>query len=122
MVTGVGVRKDKVTMSVLGHRTKQRWVCSKEGMREAKWLNYDKRVRTAKKETRENCNAAFCVHFSCTTGAYNVTEFSIPYSHELVPPHQVHFIRSHREVNKADLEQVMAMRRPQSPLHVLIAT
>ncbi|KAK9911236.1 hypothetical protein M0R45_035157 [Rubus argutus] len=108
-------RKHRVTVLVFGHRTRQRWVCSKEGMREAKWLNFDNRVRTAKKETRENCNAALCVHFSSTTGAYNVTEFSIPHSHGLVPPQQVHFIRSHREVNEADLEQVMAMRRASIP-------
>ncbi|XP_028108168.1 protein FAR1-RELATED SEQUENCE 5-like [Camellia sinensis] len=88
----------------------RKWVCSREGVREKKYLQRVERVRTPRAETRLFCNATFRVRYDKTARKYVVTHFVGEHNHPLAAPHCVPFLWSHRFVTSADQAQAKAMR------------
>ncbi|XP_028068809.1 protein FAR1-RELATED SEQUENCE 5-like [Camellia sinensis] len=88
----------------------RKWVCSREGVREKKYLQRVERVRTPRAETRLFCNAAFRVRYDKTARKYVVTHFVGEHNHPLAAPHYVPFLWSLRFVTSADQAQAKAMR------------
>ncbi|KAL7212173.1 hypothetical protein ACSBR2_014946 [Camellia fascicularis] len=87
-----------------------KWVCSREGVREKKYLQHVERVRTPRAETRLFCSATFRVHYDKTIKKYVVTYFVGEHNHPLAAPYCVPFLWSHRFVTSADQAQAKAIR------------
>ncbi|XP_028099199.1 protein FAR1-RELATED SEQUENCE 5-like [Camellia sinensis] len=75
----------------------RKWVCSREGVREKKYLQRVERVRTPRAETRLFCNATFRVRYDKTARKYVVTHFVGEHNHPLAAPHCVPFLWSHSQ-------------------------
>ncbi|XP_028117741.1 protein FAR1-RELATED SEQUENCE 5-like [Camellia sinensis] len=88
----------------------RKWICSREGVREKKYLQRVERVRTPRAETRLFCSATFRVRYDKTVRKYVVTHFVGEHNHPLAAPHYVPFLWSHRFVTSADQAQAKAMR------------
>ncbi|XP_050388042.1 protein FAR1-RELATED SEQUENCE 5-like [Argentina anserina] len=80
------------------------FVCAKEGFRMDKSENRDPecegRVKRPRAETRVGCKAMLVVKIQDSVG-WIVSSFVREHNHELVPPDQVHCLRSHRHVSGA---------------------
>ncbi|KAK9232375.1 hypothetical protein WN943_022621 [Citrus x changshan-huyou] len=99
---GFSGRRDIKRANSKGNITIRRWVCSKEGKRCKKFLNKSDRKRIAKPLTRVSCKAAFRIGFNHAKGVWVAREWIDTHTHALVPPIQVQFLRSCRNVSDAD--------------------
>ncbi|KAF7128902.1 hypothetical protein RHSIM_Rhsim10G0158200 [Rhododendron simsii] len=110
---GFGIRKSrskpqKNNDSYVRCRT---WVCSREGKRQKKLLQWVDRIRHPRAETRIGCGAKFRVCKLSKTQKYIVTHFISEHNHPLAAEHCVPFLWAHRCVNDADTAQATAMRK-----------
>ncbi|KAL5743917.1 hypothetical protein ACOSQ2_027033 [Xanthoceras sorbifolium] len=84
---GFSVRKDDLHHDKNGLITIRRWVCSKEGFRENKYVEQTNRLCQPRGNTREGL----------------VKEFVIEHSHNLTNVKHTQFLRSHRTVKESDM-------------------
>ncbi|KAL5812278.1 hypothetical protein ACOSQ3_027228 [Xanthoceras sorbifolium] len=84
---GFSVRKDDLHHDKNGLITIRRWVCSKEGFRENKYVEQTNRLCQPRGNTREGL----------------VKEFVIKHSHNLTNVKHTQFLRSHRTVKESDM-------------------
>lgn len=106
---GFGTRRHGIHRDRKDNIISRSWVCSKQGIQAAKWLNKEK--SSPKKVTRQNCPANFVVRFYKVKGAFVVTRLDNNHSHILATQDEVRFIRSHRYVINADMAVVISMRK-----------
>ncbi|CAI0428786.1 unnamed protein product [Linum tenue] len=99
---GFGIRKRDSRQSRSGRMLMQKWVCSKEGYRQKKWINYAARIRKPRRLTRGGCEAMFRVNLDRDTGKSVVKSLVSAHNHKLVPSKYVHLLRSHREIKEGD--------------------
>lgn len=59
-----------------------------------------------RKETRTDCRARLRVNYCVKKKQYVVRNFIPEHNHDLVPPHESHFLRSQRKRGAADVAQV----------------
>ncbi|XP_031106060.1 protein FAR1-RELATED SEQUENCE 5 [Ipomoea triloba] len=75
------------------------FVCSKEGFRNLnEKRTKDREIKRPRTITRVGCKAALSVKIQ-DSGKWVVSNFVKEHNHELVPPDQVHCLRSHRQIS-----------------------
>lgn len=75
------------------------FVCSKEGFRNLnEKRTKDREIKRPRTITRVGCKAALSVKIQ-DSGKWVVSSFVKEHNHELVPPDQVHCLRSHRQIS-----------------------
>ncbi|CAI0543979.1 unnamed protein product [Linum tenue] len=99
---GFSIRKRDSRQSRSGQMLMQKWVCSKEGYRQKKWINYAARIRKPRRLTRGGCEAMIRVNLDRDTEKWVVKSLVSAHNHKLVPSKYVHLLRSHREIKEGD--------------------
>ncbi|KAF7152508.1 hypothetical protein RHSIM_Rhsim01G0048200 [Rhododendron simsii] len=77
----------------------RKWVCSKEGYRDTKYLEREDRIRGPQTLTRVGCPAVFSITLERSSGKYLVNNFVSVHNHPMIGPCGVPFLRSHRKTN-----------------------
>ncbi|KAK1361214.1 hypothetical protein POM88_045688 [Heracleum sosnowskyi] len=76
------------------------FVCAKEGFRNLnEKRTKDREIKRPRTITRVGCKAALSVKIQEDSGKWVVSGFVKEHNHELVPPDQVHCLRSHRQIS-----------------------
>ncbi|XP_057425943.1 protein FAR1-RELATED SEQUENCE 5-like [Lotus japonicus] len=107
---GFWVRKDNVYRGSQGSIVTRQLVCSKEGVRHRKYLEWRDRVRVAKGITRVSCPARFRVRFERNSCKWKVIYFVKTQNHVLAPVDKVHLISSYRHLNDSDKAQINSLK------------
>ncbi|XP_048429694.1 protein FAR1-RELATED SEQUENCE 5-like [Pyrus x bretschneideri] len=77
----------------------RQFVCAKEGFRNLnEKRTKDREIKRPRTVTRVGCKASFSVKMQ-DSGRWVVSGFVKEHNHELVPPDQVHCLRSHRQIS-----------------------
>lgn len=94
---GFSIRKSSSTHRSDKTVSRRIFCCSKEGV-------YREHSRGApmkpRLQTRTDCKARLVIRIQ-DDGSYSVAEFVLEHNHELVPPSEVHILRSHRKMREA---------------------
>ncbi|CAA0818605.1 Armadillo repeat-containing kinesin-like protein 3 [Striga hermonthica] len=108
--TGFSIRKEDVRRNKSsGMIDMRKWVCSKEGFRDKKWLEKEDKTREPRPMTRVGCPALFRVKYNKRLKKFVVTEFVKKHNHELMTEEGVSFLFSHRSVKESDLVEAISM-------------
>ncbi|KAI8542030.1 hypothetical protein RHMOL_Rhmol08G0107500 [Rhododendron molle] len=89
----------------------RKWVCSKEGYRDTKYLDMEDRIRGPQALTRVGCPAVFSVTLERSSGKYLVNNFVSVHNHPMIGPCGIPFFRSHRKVNSSDKASANTMHK-----------
>ncbi|KAK0577377.1 hypothetical protein LWI29_032203 [Acer saccharum] len=110
LFVGFSIRKDEMRRDRHDMITIRRWVCSKQGYREQKWLDKTENKREPRGQTREGCRAAMKIKIERNSMMWVVREFVIEHTHNLSPPNHIQFLRSHRNVKDSEIAQLQSWR------------
>ncbi|CAF2123379.1 unnamed protein product [Brassica napus] len=78
----------------------RQFVCAKEGFRNMnEKRTKDREIKRPRTITRVGCKASLSVKMHDSSGKWAVSGFVKEHNHELVPPDQVHCLRSHRQIS-----------------------
>ncbi|XP_018477030.2 protein FAR1-RELATED SEQUENCE 5 [Raphanus sativus] len=78
----------------------RQFVCAKEGFRNMnEKRTKDREIKRPRTVTRVGCKASLSVKMHDSSGKWIVSGFVKEHNHELVPPDQVHCLRSHRQIS-----------------------
>ena len=110
LFVGFSIRKDEMRRDRHGMITIRRWVCSKQGYRDQKYIDKTDKKREPRGQTREGCRAAFKIKIDRTSMMWVVTEFVIEHTHNLAPHNHIQFLRSHRSVKDSAIAQLHSWR------------
>ena len=108
---GFSVRNDKLRKDKNNVEWQRRWVCSREGFRESKWINFVGRKKAPKAITRIGCDASLTVTLDRISERWIATSFSVDHNHELASPSELQFLRSNRQVPDCVVAQAKSMRQ-----------
>ena len=99
---GFGIRRCKAKHDdKLGTPTNiryRRFVCSRAGTRESKYLNMVDRIYRHRPESRCECRAHFTVSCNRKKGVWTILQFDDVHTHGMATPDEVVFLRSHRKI------------------------
>ncbi|KAK0591076.1 hypothetical protein LWI29_035333 [Acer saccharum] len=109
LFVGFSIRKDEMRRDRFGMITIRRWVCSKQGYREQKWLDKTEKKREPRGQTREGCRAAMKIKLERNSMVWVVREFVKEHTHNLSPPNHIQ-LRSHRNVKDSEIAQLQSWR------------
>ncbi|TXG60852.1 hypothetical protein EZV62_012215 [Acer yangbiense] len=110
LFVGFSIRKDEMRRDRYGMITIRRWVCSKQGYREQKYMDKTNKKREPRGQTREGCRAAMKIKIERNSMMWVVSEFVIEHTHNLSPPNHIQFLRSHRSVKDSEIAQLQSWR------------
>ncbi|KAL5546355.1 hypothetical protein UlMin_006042 [Ulmus minor] len=110
-IIGFSVRKNQCRKNQAGFVTTQSWCCSNEGFKRTKYIKNPNKVREPRSEIRIGCRAMFRVCYSKITKLWVVKEFRANHNHCMVTDMQKHFLRSHRKISAAELEQAKLLKK-----------
>ncbi|KAI8554725.1 hypothetical protein RHMOL_Rhmol05G0120700 [Rhododendron molle] len=110
-VKGFSVRKDNIHKDNEGIVTSRKWVCSKEGYREAKYMEREDRKKEPMALTRVGCPAIFHLKLDRKSNKYVVANFVSFHNHNLIGPIGVPFLRSHKKVRSPDKASANTMHK-----------
>ncbi|XP_058198578.1 protein FAR1-RELATED SEQUENCE 5-like [Rhododendron vialii] len=105
------VRKDNIHKDNEDIVTLRKWVCSKEGYREAKYIEREDRKKEPMAQTRVGCPAIFHLKLDRKSNKYVVANFVSFHNHNLIGPMGVPFLRSHRKVRSPDKASANTMHK-----------
>ncbi|TXG72739.1 hypothetical protein EZV62_001318 [Acer yangbiense] len=105
---GFSIRKDEMRHDRYGMITIRRWVCSKQGYKEQKYMDKTDKKREPRGQTREGCRVAMKIKIERNSMMWVVSEFVIEHTHNLSPPNHTQFLRSHRSVKDSEIEQLQS--------------
>ncbi|CAH8386809.1 unnamed protein product [Eruca vesicaria subsp. sativa] len=78
----------------------RQFVCAKEGFRNMnEKRTKDREIKRPRTVTRVGCKASLSVKMHDSSSKWIVSAFVKEHNHELVPPDQVHCLRSHRQIS-----------------------
>ncbi|KAL5547093.1 hypothetical protein UlMin_006780 [Ulmus minor] len=109
-IIGFSVRKNQCRKNQAGIVTTRSWCCSNEGFRRTKYIKNPNRVREPRSEIRIGCRAMFRVCYSKIIKLWVVKEFRANHNHCMATDMQKHFLRSHRKISAAELEQAKLLK------------
>lgn len=98
----------------------RRFLCSREGNREAKWLDNQNCSRRPRALTRCDCNAKLDIRLDRSWGVWYVQNFVDEHNHRLASQDEVPFLRSHRKLKDFQRTEIMAMEAVGIRKHVIM--
>ncbi|KAF7112926.1 hypothetical protein RHSIM_RhsimUnG0178400 [Rhododendron simsii] len=110
-VNGFSIRNYNMHKDNAGIVKSRKWVCSKEGYRDTKYLEREDRIREPQALTRVGCPAVFSVTLERSSGKYLVNNFVSVHNHSMIGPRGVPFLRSHRKVSSSDKASANTMHK-----------
>ncbi|KAI8559641.1 hypothetical protein RHMOL_Rhmol04G0189000 [Rhododendron molle] len=110
-VKGFSVRKDNIHKDNEGIVISRKWVCSKEGYREAKYMERKDRKKEPIALTRVGYPAIFHLKLDRKSNNYVVAYFISFHNHNLTGSIGVPFLRSHRKVRSPNKASANTMHK-----------
>ncbi|KAF7148543.1 hypothetical protein RHSIM_Rhsim03G0160300 [Rhododendron simsii] len=107
-VNGFSIRNYNMHKDNAGIVKSRKWVCSKEGYRDTKYLEREDRIRGPQALT---CPAVFSITLERSSGKYLVNNFVSVHNHSMIGPCGVPFLRSHRKVSSSDKASANTMHK-----------
>jgi len=118
---GFSVRKQKVRRAEhSGQLLFWRFLCSREGERETKWLEKEDLSRRPRALTRCVCQAKLDIRLDQTRGVWYVSNFVDEHNHRLATKDVVPFLWSHRKLKDFHKTEIMAMEAVGIRKHVIM--
>ena len=108
LYVGFSIRKDEMRRDRHGMITIRRWVCSKQGYRDKKYIDKTDKKREPRGQTREGCCAGLKIKIDRHSMMWVVREFVIDHTHKLSPHNHIQFLRSHRTVKDSEIAQLQS--------------
>ena len=118
---GFSVRKQKVRRAQRsGALLFRRFLCSREGQRDAKWLDKEVCSRRPRALTRCDCQAKLEIKLDRSRGVWYVQNFVDEHNHRLATQDEVPFLWSHRKMKDFQKTEIMAMEGVGIRKHVIM--
>lgn len=108
---GFSIRKNEVKKNKSGMVVVRSWCCSNAGFRQKKYNEAPNRVREQRSESRSGCKAIFRIGYTNSTKMWVVKKFHVLHNHSLANDYETVFLRSHRKISPAELEEVKLMKQ-----------
>ena len=108
---GFGVRRHNKRWNVNGKLTGRKWVCSRQGWRQQKYLRKAVNIREPRPLTRTGCKAEFRISKKIDSDSWVCSYFMADHNHELTPQQHVQFIPSHRRVSSPELAEASTLHK-----------
>ncbi|KAK0607928.1 hypothetical protein LWI29_022823 [Acer saccharum] len=108
LFVGFSIRKDEMRRDRHGMITIRKWVCSKQGYKDQKYIDKIDNKREPRGQTREGCHATMKIKIDRRSMMWVAREFVIEHTHSLSPPNHIQFLRSHRTVNDSEIAQLQS--------------
>ncbi|KAK1605624.1 hypothetical protein QYE76_029297 [Lolium multiflorum] len=99
-------RLDELGTSTIRYR---RFLCSRAGQRESKYLEMENRTYRHRPESRCNCGAHFSVSYNRKKGVWTVLRFDDNHNHKPATADQIAFLRSHRKMKDHQKSRIMSL-------------
>jgi zinc finger SWIM domain-containing protein 3 len=99
-------RLDELGTSTIRYR---RFLCSRAGQRESKYLEMENRTYRHRPESRCNCGAHFSVSYNRKKGVWTVLRFDDNHNHKPATADQIAFLRSHRKIKAHQKSRIMSL-------------
>ncbi|KAK1650164.1 hypothetical protein QYE76_067969 [Lolium multiflorum] len=121
---GFSVRKFKFKKTKGANKIvrRRRFVCSREGKRNSKFLTMDNRTRRLRPLSRCNCKAELDVKLDRGTGLWRVAKFVYKHSHKCAEPTESPFLWSHRRIKDFQKAEILALAAAGVRKHVIMDT
>jgi zinc finger SWIM domain-containing protein 3 len=121
---GFSVRKFKFKETKGANKIvrRRRFVCSREGKRNSKFLTMDNRTRRLRPLSRCNCKAELDVKLDRGSGVWRVAKFVYKHSHKCAEPTESPFLWSHRRIKDFQKAEILALAAAGVRKHVIMDT
>ncbi|KAK1631976.1 hypothetical protein QYE76_006291 [Lolium multiflorum] len=121
---GFSVRKFKFKQTKGANKIvrRRRFVCSREGKRNSKFLTMDNRTRRLRPLSRCNCKAELDVKLDRGSGLWRVAKFVYKHSHKCAEPSESPFLWSHRRIKDFQKAEILALAAAGVRKHVIMDT
>ncbi|KAK1612627.1 hypothetical protein QYE76_036300 [Lolium multiflorum] len=121
---GFSVRKFKFKQTKGANKIvrRRRFVCSREGKLNRKFLTMDNRTRRLRPLSRCNCKAEFDVKLDRGPGLWRVAKFVYKHSHKCAEPSESPFLWSHRRIKDFQKAEILALAAAGVRKHVIMDT
>ncbi|KAM3197683.1 hypothetical protein ACQJBY_073010 [Aegilops geniculata] len=118
---GFNIRKEKVKRGkgLSGTIRFRRYVCSRAGKQQSKFLNSEGHTRRLRPGTRCECGAQLVVKLDKAHKIWFVAAFLDDHNHVLARPDEVAFLRSHRRIQDFQRAEILAMEGSGIRKHII---
>ena len=117
---GFSIRKQKVKRGASGMIRYRRFLCSKAGRRQSKFITMEGRKRRLRPETRCDCGAHMVVKLDRERGVWFVASFVDDHNHAMARPDEVCFLWSHRRIGDGQRAEILAMEAVGIRKHIIM--
>jgi hypothetical protein len=117
---GFRIRKQKVKRGASGMIRYRRFLCSRAGRRQSKFITMEGRKRRLRPETRCDCGAHMVVKLDRERGVWFVASFVDDHNHAMARPDEVCFLWSHRRIGDGKRAEILAMEAAGIRKHIIM--
>lgn len=117
---GFSIRKQKVKRGASGMIRYRRFLCSRAGRRQSKFITMEGRKRRLRPETRCDCGAHMVVKLDRERGVWFVASFVDDHNHMMAPPDEVCFLWSHRRIGYGTRAEILVMEAAGIRKHIIM--
>ena len=117
---GFSIRKQKVKRGASGMIRYRRFLCSRAGRRQSKFITMEGRKRRLRPETRCDCGAHMVVKLDRERGVWFVASFVDDHNHAMARPDEVCFLWSHRRIGDGQRAEILAMEAAGIRKHIIM--
>ncbi|XP_044344058.1 protein FAR1-RELATED SEQUENCE 5-like [Triticum aestivum] len=119
---GFSIRTEKVKRGkgASGIIRFRRFVCSRAGRRQRKFITMEGRTRRLRPETRCECGAQMVVKLDRARGVWFVASFVDDHNHAMARPDEVPFLWSHRRIGDGARAEILAMQGAGIRKHIIV--
>ena len=117
---GFSIRKQKVKRGASGMIRYRRFLCSRAGRRQSKFITMEGRKRRLRPETRCDCDAHMVVKLDRERGVWFVASFVDDHNHAMARPDEVCFLWSHRRIGEGTRAEILALEAARIRKHIIM--
>ncbi|XP_020146492.1 protein FAR1-RELATED SEQUENCE 4-like [Aegilops tauschii subsp. strangulata] len=117
---GFGIKKQKVKRGAAGMIRYRRFLCSRAGRRQSKFITMEGRKRRLRPETRCDCGAHMVVKLDRERGVWFVASFVDDHNHAMARPDKVCFLWSHGRIGDGKRAEILAMEAAGIRKHIIM--
>nr|XP_020155217.2 protein FAR1-RELATED SEQUENCE 5-like [Aegilops tauschii subsp. strangulata] len=117
---GFSIRKQKVKRGASGMIRYRRFLCSRAGRRQSKFITMEGRKRRLRPETRCDCSAHMMVKLDRERGVWFVASFVDDHNHAMARPDEVCLLWSHRRIGDGQRAEILAMEAAGIRKHIIM--
>ncbi|XP_020197058.1 protein FAR1-RELATED SEQUENCE 5-like [Aegilops tauschii subsp. strangulata] len=117
---GFSIRKQKVKRGASGMIRYRRFLCSRAGRRQSKFITMEGRKRRLRPETHCDYGAHMVVKLDRERAVWFLASFVDDHNHAMARPDEVCFLWSHRRIGDGKRAEILAMEAARIRKHILM--